>query len=42
VTFKKGDIIFRQGDDAQTMYIIAEGTVKILITDKKDIILTAG
>jgi len=42
VVFKNGEIIFRKGDDAQTIYIIAEGTVKIQITNKKDIILNAG
>lgn len=35
--FNPGEIIFRGGDDAQAMYIISEGNVKIEIIGKQDI-----
>lgn len=39
MVFGDGDTIFSSGDDAQTMYIISEGKVRIEITGKKDILL---
>ena len=40
--FEEGATIFEKGDDAQMMYIIAEGRVKVLIEGKKDIYLEEG
>lgn len=40
--FNPGEVIFRAGDDAQAMYIISEGNVKIEIVGKKDIELHSG
>lgn len=42
VVFHPNEVIFRAGDDALTMYIIAEGNVKIEIEGKKDILLNEG
>lgn len=42
IVFAEGDAIFKAGDDAQAMYIISEGSLKIEIPGKKDIILSAG
>lgn len=30
VTLKPGEILFREGDDAQTMYVVKQGTLRIL------------
>ncbi len=40
--FNPGEVIFRAGDDAQAMYIISEGNIKIEIVGKKDIELHSG
>jgi CRP-like cAMP-binding protein len=42
VVFNQGEYIFKLGDDAQAMYIISEGVVKIEIAGKNDIQLSAG
>lgn len=42
VVFHPNDTIFRAGDDAQTMFIIAEGNIRIQIDGKQDILLNAG
>lgn len=42
MAFAAGERIFRAGDDAQSMYIISEGTVRIQIEGKNDITLIAG
>jgi CRP-like cAMP-binding protein len=42
MVFTTGECIFRAGDDAQSMYIISEGTVRIQIEGKNDITLVAG
>lgn len=42
VVFNQGDYIFKEGDDAQAMYIISEGNVKIEIAGKNDIQLLPG
>lgn len=42
VVFHPGEYIFKSGDDAQTMYIISEGNVKIEIVGKNDIELMSG
>ncbi len=42
VVFNPGEYIFRVADDAQAMYIISEGNVKIEIAGKNDIQLMAG
>ena len=39
VVFHPNDTIFRAGDDAQTMFIIAEGNIRIQIDGKQDILL---
>ena len=40
--FAQGEIIFRSGDDAHTMYIISDGNVAISIDGKKDLSLKSG
>ena len=40
--FNAGETIFWEGDDAQALYIISEGHVRISIQGKKDIELNAG
>ncbi len=42
VEFVKGDVIFREGDPADTMYIIKEGEVKIMAAGKSIITATTG
>ena len=42
VVFHPQDMIFRAGDDAQTMFIITEGNIRIQIDGKQDILLNAG
>lgn len=33
-TYSPGDIIFRQGDQADNMYVVQEGEVEILVNDR--------
>lgn len=33
-TFNPGDIIFRQGDQADNMYVVQDGEVEILVNDR--------
>jgi CRP-like cAMP-binding protein len=42
VVFHADEVVFRAGDDAQAMYIITEGNIKIEIEGKQDILLNAG
>lgn len=42
MVFQQDEIIFEAGDDAQAMYIILEGSIKIEIEGKNDILLNSG
>jgi CRP-like cAMP-binding protein len=42
VTFQRGDVIFRKGDEGDLMYVVGEGDVELVLEDGQKVTIGAG